>query len=959
MEKDVLTRDIHTSGAVPPRFRRSNKRVWPVLAVLVLAALYLSTELAFLPLDSHRTQVHVPLHAAETLARCRSLNLKPLAVPAAGFSSRSQSDRYEPGTKSVLIRNASIWTGLQDGTDVVHGDILLEQGIITAVGDLSWLVNLPVNKDVTGIDAKGAWVTPGIVDVHSHIAVASSPSLDGANDANSLKGLTLPWLRSLDGLNTHDASYVHSIAGGVTTSLILPGSADAIGGQAFAIKLRPTSERSPSSMLVDPPYGLNGTQVDYDIPPRWRHMKHACGENPSRVYSGTRMDTAWSYREAYENARQIKTKQDGYCSKAIAGEWKGLGDFPEDLKWEALVDVLRGRVKVQTHCYEAVDLDAFVRLSNEFQFPVAAFHHTHEAYLVPDVLKRAYEHPPAVAIFAAFSRYKREGYRHSEFAPRILNDDGLKVVMKSDHPAIQSRWLLHEAQQAHYYGLPENVALASVTTNAAEVLGLEYRLGYIKGGYDADLVIWDSHPLALGATPMQVFIDGIPQLEVSFASKKDESQAAPVTPNFDEEAKAAVEYVGLPPLKPTQITSGGVLFRNVSSMWRRDEYGVHPVFQARSAADEGTVLVENGEITCVGSMGSCNSWVDEGLHVVNLEGGSITPALVSAGSAIGLQEITFESSTSDGPVFDPLEGPIPSVLGEGSIIRAVDGLMFGTRDALLAYRSGVSTAVTSPISDGLLGGLSTHFSLGAKHRLEREAVLEDVTAVHVAVLHRTGGASVSTQIAVLRRLLLGPYTGERGARFEAVVKGELPLAVDVKNADIIATLLKLKKEVEAASGVLMKMTLIGAAEAHLVAAELAAANVGVIVTPPRSFPFTWEGRRILHGPPVTEQSLITTLFAHGVTVGIGHQGVGEEPTITGWAARNLRWDAAWASIDSQGSIGVADALTMATTNVEKLLGVTRKAFDSDMVATKGGELLSFEGKVVAVTSPRRRVVDLF
>jgi hypothetical protein len=154
MEKDVLTRDIHTSGAVPPRFRRSNKRVWPVLAVLVLAALYLSTELAFLPLDSHRTQVHVPLHAAETLARCRSLNLKPLAVPAAGFSSRSQSDRYEPGTKSVLIRNASIWTGLQDGTDVVHGDILLEQGIITAVGDLSWLVNLPVNKDVTGIDAK-------------------------------------------------------------------------------------------------------------------------------------------------------------------------------------------------------------------------------------------------------------------------------------------------------------------------------------------------------------------------------------------------------------------------------------------------------------------------------------------------------------------------------------------------------------------------------------------------------------------------------------------------------------------------------------------------------------------------------------------------------------------------------------------------------------------------------------
>ncbi|KAF9233435.1 hypothetical protein BU15DRAFT_53885 [Melanogaster broomeanus] len=949
---------MHTLGAPPP-FGRSSKRVWPtILAALVLTALYLSTELAFLQLDSHQSHVNVPPHAPETLAKCRSLNLKP--APYLTSSGRSHSDRYEPGTEPVLIRNASIWTGLQNGLDVVHGDILLEQGLIKAVGNLDALVN---KGDVVEVDAKGAWVTPGIVDVHSHIAVWPSPTLKGAIDLGSLKGLTLPWLRSLDGLNTHDDSYAHSIAGGVTTSLILPGGAGAITGQAFAIKLRSTSERSPTSMLVDPPYGINGTQVDYDTPPRWRHMKHACGENPSRVYSGTRMDTVWSYRQAYEHARQIKDKQDEYCSKAAAGEWNGLGDFPDDLQWEAMVDILRGKVKVQTHCYEAVDFDAFVRLSNEFQFLVAAFHHSHEAYLVPDVLKRAYEHPPAVAIFAAFSRFKREAYRHSEFAPRILNDDGLKVVMKSDHPNIQSRWLLHEAQQAHYYGLAENVALASVITNAAEVLGLAHRLGYIKEGEQnvvIDVVIWDSHPLALGATPVQVFIDGISQFETSFSSKKDDSQAAPATPNFDEEARAAVEYDGLPPLEATQVTSGGILFRNVSSMWRRDDSGVYPVFQAHSVEDEGIVLVENGEIICANSMGGCNSYLGERLHVINLEGGSIAPALVSAGTAIGLQEIALESSTSDGPVLDPLDGPIPSVLGEGSIIRAVDGLMFGTRDALLAYRSGVSTAITSPISFGLLGGLSTHFFLGAKHQLEEGAVLKDVTAVHVSILHRSRGPSVSTQIAALRRLLLGPYIGERGAWFKAVTKGELPLVINVKNADIIATLLNLQTEVEATSGTPMKMTLLGAAEAHLVAAEIAAANVGVIVTPPRSFPFTWEGRRILHGPPVTEQSLITTLFANGVTVGIGHQSVGEvEMETAGWAARNLRWDAAWASIDSHGLISTADALTMATTNVEKLLGVTRKALDCDMVATKGGELLSFEGKVVAITSPRRGVVDLF
>ena len=180
-----------------------------------------------------------------------------------------------------------------------------------------------------------------------------------------------------------------------------------------------------------------------------------------------------------------------------------------------------------------------------------------------------------------------------------------------------------------------------------------------------------------------MFIDGIPQLQASFSKKKEDRQAVPITPSFDEEAKAAVEFVGLPPLEATPITSGGVLFRNVSSMWRRDESGVYSVFQARGADDEGIVFVEDGQIVCAGLMGTCTSFTNGGrLKVINLEGGSITPALVSAGASLGLQEIAMEMSTSDGPVFDPLQESIPKVLGEESIIRAVDGLMFGTRDAL-------------------------------------------------------------------------------------------------------------------------------------------------------------------------------------------------------------------------------------------------------------------------------------
>lgn len=199
----------------------------------------------------------------------------------------------------------------------------------------------------------------------------------------------------------------------------------------------------------------------------------------------------------------------------------------------------------------------------------------------------------------------------------------------------------------------------------------------------SDLVLWDSHPLALGATPVQVFIDGIPQLQASFTKKKDDRQVAPITPNFDEEANAAVKFVGLPPLDATSIASGGVLFRNISSMWWRDDLGVRSVFRTRSTDDEGVAFIKDGKVICAGAMGECTSLAnDAGLKVINLEGGSITPALVSGGASLGLQEIAAEASTTDGTVFDPLQGSIPAVLGEGSITRAVDGLMFGTRDAL-------------------------------------------------------------------------------------------------------------------------------------------------------------------------------------------------------------------------------------------------------------------------------------
>ncbi|KAJ7164020.1 carbohydrate esterase family 9 protein [Mycena crocata] len=918
---------------------RPNARSWGVGLILGLIYAYRTWQLWLESPTLHPAQV-------AAISRCRALEMQP--GPPEDFHERTESDRYVPGTRPHLIQNAKVWTGGENGTELFTGDILIDKGFIVGVGQFgSALLLQRYGPELVVIDVKNAWVTPGIVDIHSHMGNYPSPSLSGASDGNSYKGTIHPWLRSLDALNTHEESYPLSIAGGITTALILPGSGNAIGGQAFVMKLRKTAERSSTSMVLEPPYTVNSSFPDPTRPPRWRHMKHACGENPSRAYNNTRMDTIYAFRDAYNTASQIKKKQDEFCTKVQVKEWDGLGEFPENFQWEALVDVMRGRVKVQIHCYET-DFAAMVRLSNEFKFPISAFHHADGAYLVPDLIKKAYGPAPALAIFAAEARYKLEAYRGSEFAARILADNGMTVIMKSDHPVLNSRYLLYEAQQAYFYGLPENLAISAVTRNPAEVMGMGHRIGYIREGWDADLVIWDSHPLALGATPIQVFIDGIPQLSDPYVVEKSETfQHSPPVPNFDKEAKEAVEHEGLPPLEPTTVITRPVIFVNVQSAFTPGTAGIEQLFSTPDNGTFGTVITENGRIICAGA---CSRDVADAM-VIDLEAGSISPGLVSFGSPLGLDNILFEESTVDGPIYDPLSpSGVPAIVGgDGGIIRAVDGLLFRTRDALLAYRAGVTSAIVAPTMRGVFGGLGVAFSLGAAHKLERGAVLQEVTAVHMRVMQSLSGPSVSTQIVLLRRLLLSPPNGSSKMWFQKVTNGEVPLVVEAHSADIIASLILLKQEVENAEGTKIQMTVTGATEAHLLAKELGEASVGVILNPARSFPFFWEDRRILAGPPLTQHTPISALTAQNVTVGLG--------VIEIWDARNTRFEVAWAALATGGNMSRAEALALGSTHVAMLLGV-KPATKWDLVAARGGDLLSFSSKVVAILSPRRGLVDL-
>lgn len=265
--------------------------------------------------------------------------------------------------------------------------------------------------------------------------------------------------------------------------------------------------------------------------------------------------------------------------------------------------------------------------------------------------------------------------------------------MQSDHPNINSRHLLYEAQQAYYYGLPQNLALASVTSQPATAAGLIHRIGILKEGADADVVLWDSHPLRIGATPQKVWVDGILQIPVPSKTgeethviigrgkEADEWKRRPYVPDWEEETKKSIAWDGLPPLQGQKVEDR-ISFVNVKQVTNRALDGeVQELFNGMGDKPQmGAVVVEGGKIICVGT--DCSSTFNDG-KVVDLRGGIISPGFMTYGSSLGLEEIASEPSTGDGITYDALKKDVPRILDDpGAVVRAVDGLVFGTRNAL-------------------------------------------------------------------------------------------------------------------------------------------------------------------------------------------------------------------------------------------------------------------------------------
>ena len=378
----------------------------------------------------------------------------------------------------VVIKNAVVMTVTHG--NIKNGSIYIKDGKIAAVGE-----NVDEPSSATVIDAGGKYVTPGIVDSHSHIA------LD--DDVNEATSPITPQMMMKDAFDYQDKAIYRALAGGVTTSLLLHGSANMIGGQAVVIKHK---------------YGAGRDEMLFPNAPR--SIKFASGENPKRVYGtreqlpSTRMGNFAVQREALVQAQDYMREWDAYNEKVKRSD-KDATAPKRDLKLEALADVLRGKLMVQIHCYRADEFLTEIAMAHEFGYKIRAFHHALEAYKVPE--KLAAENI-GIATFADWWGYKQEAWDAIPWNAVMSMRKGVRVAIKSDSEDYTRRLNQEAAKTMRYGGATEEEALKMITLNAAWIVGVDDRVGSIDVGKDGDLVIWDGYPLSSYGIPDKVLIDG-------------------------------------------------------------------------------------------------------------------------------------------------------------------------------------------------------------------------------------------------------------------------------------------------------------------------------------------------------------------------------------------------------------------------------------------------------------------
>jgi imidazolonepropionase-like amidohydrolase len=372
------------------------------------------------------------------------------------------------------------------GPIIRNGAILLQNGKIVAVGAS---VNAPADAIV--IDGAGKYVTPGIIDDHSHLGVYAAPGVNALSDGNEATNPTTPYVWAEHSVWPQDPQFPRNLAGGVTTLQVLPGSANLIGGRSVVLKVVPG--RTVQAMkFPGAKYGL----------------KMACGENPKRVYQNrgpsTRMGNVAGYRSAWIAAEGYRRKWD---------KWNAdhKGDPPgRDLGNETLAEVLRGNILVHNHCYRADEMAQMIDIAHEFGYKIRSFHHGVEAYKIGDLLAKE---GISASIWSDWGSFKMEALDAVKGNMALVDHAGARVIVHSDDPSGSQR-LNQEAAKAMAagaeIGLPvsEEQAIKWLTINPAWALGLDDKIGSLEPGKNADVVLWSGDPFSVYTRAEKVWVDG-------------------------------------------------------------------------------------------------------------------------------------------------------------------------------------------------------------------------------------------------------------------------------------------------------------------------------------------------------------------------------------------------------------------------------------------------------------------
>lgn len=521
---------------------------------------------------------------------------------------------------NVLLKNAYVIT--VSGDDLPDTDVLVEKGRITKIGK-----NLTGATGVMSIDLTGYVLAPGVIDGHAHIA------LDSVNEgANSITCE----VRCEDVIRSDDANIYRALAGGVTTMHLMHGSANTIGGECVLVKLKYGG--TADDMIIKDRQrtvkwatGENVIRGGKEMP---RQFRECCGDRPRR-FPATRMGVEGTMRRALQAGKNYSDARAAYAKELAAG--KNPLPFRRDIRLEALADIIDGKLWINSHCYRADEILRLLNTCEDFGVRVANLHHCLEAYrIIPEIVR----HGCGTVTFADWWAYKIESYDAIPQNAGMLLRAGVNSTIKSDSPDLMRHLPLEAAKCMKFSTLTPNEALHLVTLNVARQFGLDKRTGSIDVGKDADLAVWEGHPLDTFSKPVLTLVEG----EIYFRHRDFDPSQPRSKPRV-----AVRTFATLPPTTTEDLlraTAGAgesqhAVASNASGLYAITGGTVHPI--SGTPIVGGTVIIRDGKIESVGS----DMQPPTGATLIDAKGLHVYPGLINAATEVGLREVDSTDVTVD------------------------------------------------------------------------------------------------------------------------------------------------------------------------------------------------------------------------------------------------------------------------------------------------------------------------